>query len=109
MLYRWLPLLQGVRGAARFGFLALAAIAILAGFGLAALGQRYRTRRWWPALVAAALLVVHVEALRAPMRYRPFEGIPRIYATLAEARVTAVAEFPFYTPATVLGNPPRKC
>ena len=105
-LYRAMPLFQGVRGAARFGFLALAAVAILAGFGLAALGRRYGSRRWWPALVAAALLVVHVEALRAPIRYRPFGGIPRIYATLADPRVTAVAEFPFNTPATVVRNAP---
>ena len=53
-LYRWLPLLQGVRGAARFGFLALVAVAVLAGFGVAALARAvWRARRWWPALVAA--------------------------------------------------------
>jgi hypothetical protein len=106
VLYRWFPLLQGVRAAGRFGFLALAAVAILAGFGLAALGRRYGARRWWPAFAAASFLIIHVEALRAPMRYRPFDGIPGIYAMLADPRVTAVAEFPFYTPATVLRNAP---
>ena len=43
-LYHWLPLMQGVRGAARFGFLALIAVAVLAGFGMAALRERYGRR-----------------------------------------------------------------
>ncbi|MCU0256792.1 MAG: hypothetical protein MUF60_08600, partial [Vicinamibacterales bacterium] len=54
-LYRWLPLLQGVRGAARFGFLALVAAAVLAGFGAAALRARWRARAWWPVLAVALL------------------------------------------------------
>ncbi len=67
LLYRWMPLLQGVRGAARFGFLALVAIAILAGFGVAALRGRWGARAWWPALVAALVVGVNAEALRAPL------------------------------------------
>ena len=59
-LYRWLPLLPGVvRGAARFGFLALVAVAVLAGFGVAALRARYGL------------------GLARADRFRPFDGIPR--------------------------------
>ena len=39
-LYQAVPLLQGIRGAGRFGQLALVAVAGLAGFGLAVLRER---------------------------------------------------------------------
>jgi hypothetical protein len=105
-LYRWVPLLQGVRGAARFGFLALVAVAVLAGFGVAALRARYGARRWWPVVVAALIVAVNAEALRAPLVFRPFGGIPRVYQALEEPTVTAVAEFPFYQPEAILRNAP---
>jgi hypothetical protein len=105
-LYRWLPLLQGVRGAARFGFLALVAVAVLSGFGVAAVRARYGERRWWPVLVAVLIAAVNVEALRAPIAFRPFGGVPRIYRTLNDPSVRAVAEFPFYQPDAVLRNAP---
>jgi hypothetical protein len=105
-LYRWLPLLQGVRGAARFGVLGLIAVAVLAGFGVAALGARWGTRRRWPVLVAAILAAVNAEALRAPIAFRPFDGIPRVYQSLNDPSVRAVAEFPFFQPDAVLRNAP---
>jgi hypothetical protein len=105
-LYRWLPILQGVRGAARFGVLALVAVAVLAGFGAAALRARWGARAWWPVLAVALLAGVTIEALRAPLTYRPFDGIPRIYQTLRDPSVRAVAEFPFYRAEDVLRNAP---
>jgi hypothetical protein len=105
-LYRWLPPLQGVRAAARFGLLALVAVAALAGFGVAALRVRHGTRRWWPALAAILILAVNAEALRAPMEFTPFGGIPRIYQSLRDSSVRAVAEFPCYEPAAILHNAP---
>jgi len=104
LLYAWLPLLQGVRGAARFGFLVLVAVAVLAGFGVAALRGPYGHRRWWPALAAALLVGVNAEALRAPIAFRPFDGIPRIYDALRDPSVRAVAEFPLYPPDAVHRN-----
>ena len=103
-LYRWLPLLQGVRGAARFGFLALISVAVLAGFGVAALRARYGRRGWWPALALALIVAVNGEALRAPIAFRPFDGIPRIYQALRDPSVGAVAEFPFFPPAAIHRN-----
>jgi hypothetical protein len=105
-LYRWLPLLQGVRGAARFGFLALVAVTVLAGLGVAAIRARCGTRRWWPVLAAAIIAAVNVEAIRAPIAFRPFDGIPRIYQSLSDPSVGAVAEFPFPPPAAILRNAP---
>jgi len=105
-LYRWVPLLQGVRGAARFGFLALVAVAMLAGFGVAALRARYGGRRWWPVLLAVLIAAVNAEALRAPIAFRPFDGIPRIYQALRDPSVRAVAEFPFFQPEAIHRNAP---
>ena len=79
-LYRWLPLLQGVRGAARFGFLALIAVAVLAGFGVAAL----RARCGGAPLVAGA-------------RRRPHRGRERGGAARAD-RLQAVRRHPAHLP-----------
>jgi hypothetical protein len=106
LLYRWLPLLQGVRGAARFGFLALVAVAVLAGFGVAALRARHGSRAWWPVLAALLIVAVNVEALRAPLVFRPYDGVPRIYDSLRDPSVQAVAEFPFFHGDAILRNAP---
>ena len=103
-LYHWLPLLQGVRGAARFGFLALIGVAVMAGFGVAALRARYGRRVWWPALALALVAAVNAEALRAPIAFQPFDRIPRIYQALGDPSVRAVAEFPFFPPAAIHRN-----
>ncbi len=103
-LYHALPLLQGVRGAARFGFLALIAVAVLAGYGTAWAAARGRGRRWWPVAAAAVLVAIHAEALRAPMVYRPFDGIPRVYDALTHADGAIVAEFPFFPVEGVFRN-----
>lgn len=105
-LYRWVPILQGLRGAARFGFLALMAVAMLAGFGAAALRARWGARAWWPVLAVALFAGVNAEALRAPLSFRPFGGVPRIYHSLRDPAVRAVAEFPFFRAQDVLRNAP---
>jgi hypothetical protein len=103
-MYRWLPLLQGVRGAARFGILALVAVAVLAGIGVAALGARFGKRTWWPAAVVLVIVAVNAEALRAPIAFRHAGGIPRIYESLRSPSVLAVAEFPFFEPEGIHRN-----
>src|SRR5262249_13832173 len=85
------------RAAARFGNLFLLGMALLAGFGVA------RVRR--PALAAALLVLVNVEALRAPFTYHPFTGIPTVYALLRDAPGPAVlGEQPFYPRGAVFLN-----
>ena len=109
-LYEYVPLLQGLRIIARFGWLVLVAAAVLAGFGLAWLRGRAMSR--WPlrqrlvSVGAIGLVVVaHAEALQAPFEYHPFEGIPRAYDVVAELPGHAVlAEFPFFDPPLFHGN-----
>jgi hypothetical protein len=100
-VYGWLfavfPPMQGLRAAARFGNLFLLAVALLAGLGLAALRQTHAGTLGMRAAAIACLLLVNVEALRSPMEYRTFEGIPRVYTLLArEPGPVVLAEIPFY-------------
>lgn len=100
---RLFPIMAGIRGASRFGQLFLAAIAILAGFGLA------RLMASWPrrAVVLGAVLILgaHVEALRAPINYRPFHGLSPIFDALRdEPAGTLVACYPFPPPREAFHN-----
>jgi hypothetical protein len=96
-LYAVFPPMQGLRAAARFGILFLLAVAILAGLGLAALRRTYAGRRWTLPATIGLVLLVNIEALRAPFEYRRFEGIPRIYDLLAREKGPVVlVETPFY-------------
>jgi len=105
-LYHAVPVLQGVRGAARFGFLGLVAVAVLAGFGVAWLQQRGRQSRRWLGAAIVAAFVVHAEAWRGPIAYRPFDGISRVYDVIAADRSAVVAEFPFFPVEGVFRNAP---
>ncbi|MFN8061646.1 MAG: hypothetical protein U0Q12_20985 [Vicinamibacterales bacterium] len=97
-LYRWFPLLQGVRGASRFGFLVLFGLAGLAAFGLARLESRL-VGQGRPAAAAAlgafAFVAVNAEAFTAPLDFVAFPGVPNVYAILAKQPDAVVAEFPF--------------
>lgn len=98
--YRWLynvfPLLTGIRGAVRLGQIVIAAVGILAGFGLAALLPRL-PRRAAAALAIAAVFAANLEAFRAPLGYTEYGGIPEFYDTLRHAGDDAViVSMPFY-------------
>ena len=94
-IYQAVPLLQATRVAARWGFLALTALAVLAGLGVAALraGGTARTRL---ALAVLAPLAVTVEALRAPMTFTPTPAIPAIYQQIAALPDAVLLEYPLY-------------
>lgn len=115
--YAWVhehvPLLAGLRNAARWGWLGLAALAILAGFGVATLERlwaegtdrsRPADRFTWPAMAATICLLATVEAIRTPVGYTAFAGIPRIYDRLADEAEVVLAEFPFYSGRAVSEN-----
>jgi hypothetical protein len=87
------PVMAAVRGASRFGQFFLAAVAILAGFGLTLVERRFEKKAL--AIGIAALLAVNLEALRAPINYRRFEGISPVFDGLAETDHALVACFPF--------------
>jgi hypothetical protein len=111
-IYAWLfhsfPPMQGLRVAARFGNLFLLALAMLGGIGLA-LWQRPR-RAEVPQgrrriVAALAIVLVNLEAFRAPFTYTPFNGIPGIYRLLAEEPgPVVVAEQPFYPRWAIFQN-----
>jgi hypothetical protein len=105
VLFTVFPPLQGLRAASRFGMLFLFAVAGLAGFGLAALRERYAAGRWTLPLALAAVIIANVEALRAPFNYRRFEGISPVYDLLAaEPGPVVLAETPFYPPRAEFRN-----
>jgi hypothetical protein len=108
-LYAWLyavfPPMQGLRAAARFGNLFLLGIAVLAGLGLANMRRAPQRRRWMTGVAVAAVVLVNLEALRAPFEYRRWPGIPEIYKRLAdEPGKVVLAEMPFYPPHAVFEN-----
>ena len=111
--YGWLhehvPLLAGLRNAARWGWLGLAALSMLAGFGVAALEKLWAhsaRRAWWPAVATVICALATAEAIRTPVAYTPFEGIPHIYDRLAREADVVLAEFPFYSGRAVSRNGP---
>ena len=111
VLHGALPLLSGLRNVARWGWLPLAAIAILAGFGVAAMERTFananvRRRSWMRAIPLALCVLVTIEAIRTPVGYTRFNGIPHFYDRLAGESPVVLAEFPFYSGADVSLNGP---
>ncbi len=105
--YAWLhahvPLLQGIRGAARWGFLTLTAVAVLAGYGVGALESRYRRSPYWLASLLGIVALVTLEALRAPMSLVAVTPVPAIYARVAADRGPLV-ELPYFGGMSVSEN-----
>jgi hypothetical protein len=98
--YRWLynvfPLLTGIRGAVRLGQIVIAAVGILAGFGLAEVLVR-TTARAGAAIAVTVILAANLEAYRAPLGYTEYRGIPDFYEALRSAGDDAVlVSMPFY-------------
>jgi hypothetical protein len=103
LLHRYLPLLSGLRNVGRWGWLELLSIAVLAGFGVAALQKG----RKFPSLAPAALaLLVTVEAIRTPVGFTPAYDIPHLYDRFAADSSLVLAEFPFYSGGNVSLNGP---
>jgi hypothetical protein len=105
ILHTVFPLLQGTRATTRFGYLGLLAVAGLSAFALARLRLRVGPR-WRTALGAVALLLVTVEALRAPMGFVEYRGIPQVYDALAREPRGVVVEYPWHSPRFVASNAP---
>ncbi len=105
LVYHAVPPMQGLRAVARFGYLVIFAVAVLAGMGLARLHLRIRRRPFWLALAFGAIAAVNLEALHAPFEFRPFLAVSPVYDVLArEQGPVVVAEFPFYPTIHVFRN-----
>lgn len=105
-LYVLIPPLQGIRNVARFGYLGIVAIAILAGFGLASVRRRSNGPLWVSAVAAAAFVAVNLDALVAPVGYVRAETIAPLYRRLERTPGAVVVEFPFYPPNRTFLNAP---
>lgn len=99
-VYGWLqenvPAFQGMRAAARWGHVALIAVAVLAGFGVAVLQKWWGHRAWWPAIVVALVGLVTIEAMRTPLLLVPYTGIPSVHGRMARDDVRAIVLYPLY-------------
>jgi hypothetical protein len=106
LLYRLVPLFQGIRNVARFGYLTIAGLGILAGFGLARIGRRFERRRWLAgAIAAAAAMAVNIEVYSAPIEYVDAGRVSPLVAHLRDTGAI-VAEFPFFPPDRIFHNAP---
>lgn len=106
-LYAIVPPMQGLRVAARFGWIYLFALAGLAAFGLAWVRQRIGNARAAAVAGACAIAAINLEAAVAPIRYERFDGVPRLYALLAdEPGKVVLIETPAYPPEGIHENAP---
>ena len=100
------PMLGAIRGYSRAGQIALVGLAILAGLGLAELEARLKGRPSWALVAGGALLLVNVEALRAPLTYVPFTGISEVYAAIGGPSNGPMLELPIFGPTSEHRNAP---
>jgi hypothetical protein len=105
-LHRLIPFFKAIRVQAHLGQIVLLMIAVAAGFGVAGLGRRWRNARAWPAVGLTLCALAGLEALRSPLFYPPFSGIPAIYDVLAGQPDAVVVELPFYEPRSFFANAP---
>jgi hypothetical protein len=99
------PVLQGVRAAARFGYLGLVAVAVLGGFGIAGLRWRLAAHpRARTAAAGAVLIGLCIEPFAAPVGYRRFEGLASIYSSIRSDPRAIVVDIPFEPPRAVTRN-----
>lgn len=102
-LYSVVPLLQGIRATARFGYLLICATAILAGFGMVVLRERIRPAAW--RVIAPALIVgAAFEATAAPLGLVAVDPVPDFYARVPRTPGTVVLELPFFDARSVQFN-----
>ena len=104
LLHRSILLFRAVRVPARLAQMVLLMIAVVAGFGLAGLGRRWRHKRTWPVVGMVVCAFANLEALRAPFGFTPFTEIPPVYDVLARERDAIVVELPFWAPRVYFLN-----
>jgi len=82
LVLHYIPLLNGVRVPSRFTELLVFSLAVLAGYGLAAICARLEAPRWRAALVGMLLVGGAVELAAAPFPVASAKA-PRVYSESA--------------------------
>ena len=103
-LHEHVPPLGAIRCFSRAGQMALIGMAVLAGYGAARIVGGSQRRGVGVALAIVLIGAVNLEALRAPLWYRAFPGIPVIYDVLRDEPQAVVVELPFYDRRAFFGN-----
>ena len=98
-LHQAIPLFQAVRVPAHLGQIVLLMFAVMAGFGLAGVERRWTRTKMWPAVAVVLCLIVNLEALRAPVGWVRFEGVPPVYDALRSEPSAVIVELPFPIPS----------
>jgi hypothetical protein len=106
LLYRFVPVLQGIRVVSRFGYLAIVAVAMLAGLGFATLRQRLSTRggRVGTVVTACILPLAVIETLAIPLGLTTFLRVPPFYDQLRDDTEAVIVELPLAVPQYAFGN-----
>ncbi len=106
--FAWLqahvPPLAAIRCYSRAGQMMLVGMGMLAGLGAARVLERLPSARTAAMVGGLLVLTVNLEALRAPLGYREFEGVPAIYDRLRSEPRAVVVEMPFYERGAFYGN-----
>jgi hypothetical protein len=104
IIFPYVPLFKAVRVPAHLGQFVLMMLGVAAGYGVAGIARRWWPRRGWIILAGLMLAGVNLEALRAPIGYVPFDGIPGVYKTVADDPSAVLVELPFYQPSESFRN-----
>ena len=103
-LHEHLPVLGAIRCYSRAGQMALVGMAMLAGYGAARLLGMLHTARAATLVGITLVAAINLEALRAPLGYREFPGVPAIYDRLRDEPHAIVVELPFYDRPAFFGH-----
>ena len=103
-LHEHITAVGAIRCYSRAGQMALIGFGVLAGYGAARIMTLLPSARTATLIGVALATAVNVEALRAPLWYREFPGIPPIYDRLRDEPHAVVVELPFYERRSFFGN-----
>jgi hypothetical protein len=106
VLHAYVPLFQAVRVLPHIGEVVLLMVAVLAGFGVAAMPRWLHGGRLQTIAGVTLVLLVNVEATRAPLGLTWFDRVPAVYDVLARERGAIIAEAPFPIPQQWFLNGP---
>jgi hypothetical protein len=103
-IHGWVPLFWAVRVQAHMGQVVLLAMSLVAGYGAWRLRARWGSRPAAWVVPVVLVVLINAEALRAPIPWREFTGIPPIYDTLATIPRAVIVELPAFDRQAAFGN-----